>query len=138
MDAVIDGLADGTIDCIVTDHAPHAYEEKLVEFDRAPNGIIGLQTAVPLALDRLVRTDRISLKRMVDAFSCAPARILGLESKGRLAVGADADFTVLSLRKEFCLKPEAVKSLSRNSPFIGIKLKGSVVAAVIAGRVYPA
>lgn len=138
VDAVIDGLADGTIDCIVTDHAPHAYEEKLVEFDRAPNGIIGLQTAVPLALDRLVRTDRISLKRMVDAFSCAPARILGLESKGRLAVGADADFTVLSLRKEFCLKPEAVKSLSRNSPFIGIKLKGSVVAAVIAGRVYPA
>lgn len=138
VDAVIEGLADGTIDCIVTDHAPHAYEEKLVEFDRAPNGIIGLQTAVSLALDRLVRTDRVSLKRMVDAFSCAPARILGLGSKGRVEVGADADLTVFSLRKEFCFKPQDVKSLSRNSPFFGMKLKGAVTATIIAGKVYPA
>ena len=124
VDAVIGGLADGTLDCIATDHAPHAYEEKTVEFDRAPNGIIGLQTAVPLALDRLVRTDRISLKRMVDAFSCAPARILGLEGKGTIQAGADADLTLFSLRKETCLTAADIKSLSKNSPFLGMKFKG--------------
>ncbi len=138
VEAVIEGLADGTLDAIVTDHAPHAYEEKMVEFDRAPNGIIGLQTAVPLALDRLVKTDRISLKRMVDAFSCAPARLLGLTDKGRIAPGAEADFTLFSLRKQTCLKAEDIQSLSKNTPFLGMKLKGAVVAVVIAGRVYPA
>ncbi len=138
VDAVIEGLADGTLDAIVTDHAPHAYEEKMVEFDRAPNGIIGLQTAVPLALDRLVKTDRISLKRMVDAFSCAPARLLGLTDKGKIAPGVEADLTLFSLRKETRLKAEDIKSLSKNTPFLGMKLKGAVVAVVIAGRVYPA
>ncbi len=138
VDAVIEGLADGTIDAIVTDHAPHAYEEKMVEFDRAPSGIIGLQTAVPLALDRLVRTDRISLKRMVDAFSSAPARLLGLEGKGRIQEGADADLTIFSLRKETCLAPGDIKSLSKNSPFLGMKLKGAVVAVIIAGEPYSA
>lgn len=136
VDAVIEGLADGTVDCIVTDHAPHAYEEKMVEFDRAPNGIIGLQTAVPLALDRLVRPDRISLKRMVDALSCAPARILGLGNKGRIADGADADLTLLNPRKETCLKAKDILSLSKNSPFLGMKLKGAVVATVIGGEIY--
>ena len=138
LEAVIAGLADGTLDVIATDHAPHAYEEKMVEFDRAPNGIIGLQTAVALALDRLVKTDRISLKRMVDAFSCAPARILGLEGKGTIKPGADADLTIFSLRKETNLKPKDVKSLSKNSPFLNQKLKGAVVATVIAGEIYPA
>ena len=138
VDAVIEGLADGTLDAIVTDHAPHAYEEKMVEFDRAPNGIIGLQTAVPLALDRLVRTDRVSLKRMVDAFSSAPARLLGLEGKGRIQEGADADLTIFSLRKETCLAPGDIKSLSKNSPFLGVKLKGAVMAVIIAGELYPA
>ena len=138
VEAVIAGLADGTLDVIATDHAPHAYEEKMVEFDRAPNGIIGLQTAVALALDRLVRTDRISLKRMVDALSCAPARILGLEGKGTIKPGADADLTIFSLRKETCLKPQDVKSISKNSPFLNQKFKGAVVATVIAGEIYPA
>ncbi len=138
VDAVIEGLADGTLDAIVTDHAPHAYEEKMVEFDRAPNGIIGLQTAVPLALDRLVKTDRISLKRMVDAFSCAPARLLGLTDKGKIAPGVEADLTLFSLRKETRLTAGDIKSLSKNTPFLGMKLKGAVVAVVIGGRVYPA
>jgi dihydroorotase len=136
LDAVIAGLADGTVDCIATDHAPHAYEEKMVEYDKAPNGIIGLQTAVPLALDRLVRPDRISLKRMVDALSCAPARILGLEGKGRIAPGADADLTLFNPRKETCLKAKDILSLSKNSPFLGMKLKGAVVATVIGGEIY--
>jgi len=136
VDGIIEGLADGTIDAIATDHAPHAYEEKFVEFDRAPNGIIGLQTAVSLALDRLVRSDRVSLKRVVDAFACAPARLLGLERKGAIREGMDADLTLFSPRKEFCLQEKDVKSLSRNSPFLGQKLRGAVVATVIAGSVY--
>lgn len=138
VDAVIEGLADGTLDAIATDHAPHTYEEKLQEFDRAPNGVIGLQTAVPLALDRLVRTDRVSLKRVVDAFSTAPARILGLEGKGRIAPGYDADLTLLNLRKEFVFQEKDVLSLSRNSPFFGMRLKGAVAGVFIAGTFYGA
>ena len=134
VDAVIAGLADGTLDVIATDHAPHTYEEKLQEYDRAPNGIIGLQTAVPLALDRLVRTGRVSLARIVDAFSSAPARILGLENKGAIRVGADADLTLLNLRKEFCLREADVLSLSRNSPYFGMKLRGAVAGVFIAGE----
>jgi dihydroorotase len=137
VDAVIEGLADGTLDAIVTDHAPHAYEEKLVEFDRAPNGIIGLQTAVPLAIDKLVLPDKISLKRLVDAFSCAPARILGLNEKGRVAPGLGADLTIFSLRKETLLRPQDIKSLSKNSPFLNQKIRGAVIAAVIGGIIYP-
>ena len=136
VDAVIEALADGTIDAIATDHAPHTYEEKMVEFDRAPNGVIGLQTAVPLALDRLVRKDRISLKRMVDAFSCAPARLLGLDRKGRIQPGDDADLTLFSLRKETCIEAADILSLSRNSPFLGMRLKGAVAGVVIGGRFY--
>ncbi len=137
VEAVIEGLADGTLDAIATDHAPHAYEEKMVEFDRAPNGIIGLQTAVALAIERLVLPDRVSLKRMVDAFSCAPARILGLHEKGRVAAGLDADLTLFSLRRETFLKPGDVKSASRNSPFLNRKIRGGVAATVIRGEIYP-
>jgi dihydroorotase len=134
--AVIEGLSDGTIDCIATDHAPHAYEEKMVEFDRAPNGIIGLQTAVPLAIENLVLPDKISLKRMVDAFSTAPARIIGLENKGKIDIGADADLTIFSLKKETLLKKEDIKSLSKNSPFLNRKIKGAVMAVVINGELH--
>jgi dihydroorotase len=134
--AVIEGLSDGTIDCIATDHAPHAYEEKMVEFDRAPNGIIGLQTAVPLAIENLVLPDKISLKRMVDAFSTAPARIIGLENKGKIEAGADADLTIFSLKKETLLKKEDIKSLSKNSPFLNRKIKGAVMAVVIDGEMH--
>ncbi|NMB99357.1 MAG: dihydroorotase [Thermoanaerobaculaceae bacterium] len=134
--ALVEGLNDGTIDCIATDHAPHAYEEKMVEFDKAPNGIIGFQTAVPLAIEKLVLNDQISLKRMVDAFSSAPARIIGLQNKGNLSVGSDADLTIFSLRKETLLKKEDIKSLSKNSPFIGRKIKGAVMAVVIDGNLF--
>ena len=134
VDAVVAALADGTLDAIATDHAPHTYEEKLQEYDRAPNGIIGLQTAVPLALDRLVRTGRVSLSRVVDAFSSAPARILGLKNKGAIRVGSDADLTLLNLKKEFCFREGDVLSLSRNSPYFGMKLKGAVAGVFIAGE----
>lgn len=134
--ALIEGLNDGTIDCIATDHAPHAYEEKMVEFDKAPNGMIGFQTAVPLAIEKLVLNDQISLKRMVDAFSSAPARIIGLENKGNLAIGSDADMTIFSLRKETLLRKEDIKSLSKNSPFLEKKIKGAVMAVVIDGNLF--
>ncbi len=134
--ALIEGLNDGTIDCIATDHAPHAYEEKMVEFDKAPNGIIGFQTAVPLAIEKLVLNDKISLKRMVDAFSSSPARIIGLKNKGNLSIGSDADVTIFSLKKETFLRKEDIKSLSKNSPFIGKKIKGAVMAVVIDGNLF--
>lgn len=136
--AVIEGIADGTLDIIASDHAPHTYEEKIEPFDQAPNGIIGLQTVVPLALDRLVRTNKIPLMRVVDALSTRPAAILGLEDKGRIAPGADGDLTIFSPRKNSCLKKEDIKSLGKNSPFIDMKLHGSVTGAVIGGVFYPA
>ncbi len=136
--AIIEGLADGTIDAIATDHAPHTYEEKMVEYDNAPNGIIGLQTAVPLALDRLVLKKKVTLSRMVDAFSCEPARLIGLKGKGTLAPGADADLTLFSLRKKTRLRAYEVKSLGKNSPFLDQDIKGAVAATIIAGEIYSA
>jgi len=135
--AVVGGIADGTLDVIASDHAPHTYEEKVQPFDLAPNGIIGLQTAVPLALDRLVRHSKIPVMRVVEALSTKPAAILGLEDKGSIAPGADGDLTIFSLRKKSCLKYEDIKSLGKNSPFIDRKLQGCVECAVIAGVLYP-
>lgn len=134
IEALIEGLNDGTIDCIATDHAPHSYEEKMVEFDKAPFGIIGFQTAVPLAIEKLVLTDKISLKRMVDAFSSAPARIIGLKDKGSLSPNNVADLTIFSLKKETFLKKEDIKSLSKNTPFLNKKIKGAIMAVVIDGE----
>jgi dihydroorotase len=136
IEKLIEGLNDGTIDCIATDHAPHAYEDKMVEFDKAQNGIIGFQTAVPLAIEKLVLKDKISLKRMVDAFSSSPAKIIGLKDKGHLSAGASADLTIFSLRKETLLKKEDIKSLSKNSPFLNKKIKGAVMAVVIDGNLF--
>lgn len=136
IEKLIEGLNDGTIDCIATDHAPHAFEDKMVEFDKASNGIIGFQTAVPLTIEKLVLTDKISLKRMVDAFSSSPARILSLKDKGHLSVSATADLTIFSLKKETFLKEEDIKSLSKNSPFLNKKIKGAVMAVVIDGNLF--
>jgi len=132
--AMIEGLADGTIDAIATDHAPHLSDEKCVEFDGAPFGVIGLETAVPLCLDRLVHAGAIGLDRMIELLSAAPARILRLE-KGRLTEGADADITVLDLGKQFEVKPEETFSKSSNTPFAGWSLKGSPVLTIVGGRV---
>ncbi|MEJ2367680.1 MAG: dihydroorotase [Acidobacteriota bacterium] len=132
--AVVKGLADGTLDVIATDHAPHTYEEKLLEFDRAPNGIIGLQTAVPLAIENLVLKKKVSLARMVDAFTGAPACILGLGNRGRIEVGLPANLTLFSLEQTTFLTPDDIKSLGKNSPFLNRKIKGAVTASVIAGK----
>lgn len=131
--AVIAGLADGTLDAFATDHAPHAAHEKLQEFDRAPFGIIGLETALPLGL-RLVEAGQLSLTRLVDALTSAPARAFGLPG-GTLASGSLADLTVFDPAAEWTYDPAQGASLSRNSPFTGWKLRGKAVYTIVGGRV---
>ena len=131
--AVIEGIRDGTIDAIATDHAPHHANEKMVEFDRAPNGIIGLETAVSLALDRLVHRGIISLSRMIEMLASGPARIFRLD-RGTLRPGAPADITMLSLDNPHRIDLTQSYSKSRNSPFHGWELRGRPVAVMIGGR----
>jgi len=132
--ALVAGLRDGTVDAIATDHAPHHPDEKLQEFDDAPFGMVGLETAVPLLLDRLVRPGVIDLKRLVALVSLNPARILGLE-KGTLAIGADADITLLDPDLRATVDVARFRSKSRNSPFHGWTLTGWPFATVVGGRV---
>lgn len=127
------GLAAGIIDVIATDHAPHAEVDKAVEFDQAANGIIGLQSALSLTLG-LVHQGELPLKRWVEAFTSAPAKLLGIPH-GTLKKGTAADVTVLAADQEWTLTEEKIYSKSRNSPFLGKKLKGQVRATVVGGRV---
>jgi dihydroorotase len=133
--ALLEAVKDGTIDVLATDHAPHAAEEKAATFDRAPFGMVGLETAVPVLLDRLVAGGVISLTRFVEMFSTAPARILGLAGKGRIAPGADADLTLLDLAAESVVDVAAFRSKGRNSPFGGWRLRGGPAMTIVAGRV---
>lgn len=133
--ALIEALNDGTIDAIATDHAPHTPDEKEVEFNQAPFGIIGLESAVPVLLDKLVHKNIISLGRLIELLSSAPARILGLESKGQIKKGADADLTLLNLQKESVIDVNTFLSKSRNCPFDGWKLKGLPVMTIVGGRI---
>jgi dihydroorotase len=133
-EAVLAGLADGTIDAIATDHAPHHWDEKHVEFDRAPFGIVGLETAVSLALDRLVQTGVIALPRLVELMSVNPARILRVPG-GSLQAGSPADVTVLAPDAHTTVDPNRFRSLSRNTPFAGWTLKGAVALTMVGGRV---
>ena len=132
--ALLDALKDGTIDAIATDHAPHHADEKLMEYDDAPFGLIGLETAVPLLMDRLVAAGTIDINRLVTMLSVNPARILGLE-KGSLAVGADADITILDPDLEVAVDVSTFRSKSRNSPFDGWRLRGWPVVTIVGGRV---
>jgi dihydroorotase len=131
--ALLEGLSDGTIDAIASDHAPHHHDEKLQEFDDAPFGIVGLETALPLAMDRLVRPGIIDIPRMVELMSLNPARILGLK-KGTLAPGADADITVIDPDLEVTVDPARFQSRSRNTPFAGWRLRGWPVLTIVGGR----
>ena len=134
--AILDGIRDGTIDAIATDHAPHHANEKAVEFDRAANGIIGLETAVGLTLDRLVHPGVISLSRMVEMLATAPASIFRLD-RGTLQVGAVADVTIFDPQRRCRVDLAASHSKSRNSPFDGWELHGAPVATVVAGQLHP-
>ena len=131
---MISGLADGTIDAIATDHAPHHVDDKCVEYDKADFGIVGLETAVPLCLDRLVRPGIVSLSRLIELLSPNPAHILGIP-KGSLVVGADADLTILDLDRSFTVRPETFRSKGRNTPFGEWNLIGCPVATLVGGRV---
>jgi dihydroorotase len=132
-DAMVEGLADGSIDVIATDHAPHHYDEKLVEFDHAPFGITGLETAVSLCFDRLVHRGLIGLPRLIELLSVNPARILRVEG-GTLAEGAPADVTVLAPDLPVTVSANRMRSKSKNSPFIGWTLRGGVAATIVGGR----
>jgi len=124
----------GEVLAIATDHAPHHLDDKCVEYDKAAFGVVGLETAVPLCLDRLVDKKIISLSRLVELLSSNPARILGLP-KGSLAVGADADITILDLERTSTVRPERFQSKGRNTPFAGWELRGGPVVTVVGGRI---
>ena len=132
-DAMLAGIADGTVDVIATDHAPHHYDEKNVEFDRAPFGIVGLETAVPLSIDRLVHAGLIRLPRLVELLSVNPARILRVPG-GSLSEGAPADITIIAPELRVRVKASAMRSRSKNTPFDGWELRGGVAATVVGGR----
>jgi len=130
--ALVEGLADGTVDAIASDHAPHTPTEKQADFESAPFGVIGLETAVALALDKLFHASKITLPRLVELFSANPARILGVEG-GQLKVGAPADLTVLDLERKWTYRAAEGVSKSRNSPFDGWSFRGAAAATIVAG-----
>ncbi len=132
-EALIAGLADGTVDAIATDHAPHEPALKDVEFDKAPFGILGLETAIALSLEQLVHAGRLSLMRMVELFTTGPARVLGLERK--IAAAQPADLTIFSTTHEWTYDVKKSPSKSRNSPFDGRTFKGAPTATIVAGRI---
>jgi dihydroorotase len=135
IEAIKEGIKDGTIDCIVTDHAPHTQEDKEVDFQHAPFGIIGLETSVGLTITNLVKPKVISWERMVDAMSTAPARVMGLEGKGVIIEGADADITIIDPNKKWTVTKEDTVSKSKNSPFFGTELEGAVETTICGGKV---
>jgi dihydroorotase len=134
IEAIIAGIADGTIDCIATDHAPHAREKKMLELDRAPFGILGLETAIGLSVMRLVVPGRLAWPRLVEAMSTLPARILGLD-RGTLRTGSPADVTIIDPDRTWKVDVGAFRSKSVNSPFHGWTLRGRAVATIVGGRV---
>jgi dihydroorotase len=134
VDAMLSGLADGSIDVIATDHAPHHADEKALEFDRAPFGIVGLETAVPLCLDRLVHRGVLSLSRLVELLSVNPARILRVEG-GTLAEGSAADITLLAPDMPMRIAAGQLVSKSKYTPFDGCELKGTAAATIVGGRI---
>lgn len=132
IEAIRQGLRDGTIDTIATDHAPHAMSEKMVEFDYAPFGIAGLETAVPLSL-RLVEDGILTLKGLVEKMTLNPARVLGIE-KGRLNIGSDADITIIDINQKVTVDPMKFRSKGRNTPFKGMTLKGFPIITMLKGK----
>ena len=133
-DAMLEGIVDGTVDLIATDHAPHHADEKMVEFDRAPFGIVGLETAVPMVFDRLVHTGKISVARMVALLSTNPAAVMHLPG-GTLAEGSPADVTVLAPDMTVTVSAASLRSKSKNTPFDGWTFRGGVAATIVAGRI---
>jgi dihydroorotase len=135
VEAILEGLRDGTIDAIASDHAPHHADEKALEYDQAPFGIIGLETSVGLAMERLVNCGFVSLERLVELCATNPARILQLEGRGTLRREAHADLTIIDPEMAWTFDVSRSKSKSRNTPFDGFSFRGGTVATIVAGRV---
>lgn len=134
LEAIIEGIKDGTIDAIATDHAPHHADEKALEFDRAPFGITGLETGIGLAFNELVHKGVIGLERLVEMCSAAPAKILKLEGRGTLAPGSIADVTIIDPEMTWTYRSADSRSKSKNSPFDGWEFTGRAVATFVGGR----
>src|SRR5712692_1509983 len=132
-EALLAGLADGSVDAIATDHAPHTQAAKEVEFDRAPFGVTGFETALALALEALVHSGRAPLARMVELFTTGPARVLGIRSA--LAEGEPADLTIFSTEHRWTFRAADSASRSRNTPFDGRALRGAPMATIVGGRI---
>ncbi len=135
VDAIKQGLKDGTIDCIVTDHAPHTFEEKELGLDHAPFGLVGLETSLGLSVKELIKTKVLTWPQLVDRMSTAPAKIAGIKNKGEIKVGFDADITIVDPDKEWEVKKEEIVSKSKNTPFIGWKLVGQVAWTIYGGKI---
>src|SRR5207249_258444 len=134
IEAVIGGIVSGAVDAIATDHAPHAGSEKMQEFERCPFGILGLETAIGMAVSRLVHPGKISLMRMVELFTTGPAGVLNLRC-GRIETGAAADLTIFDPDREWVYDVNRSYSKSRNSPLHGQSLRGCPVATIVGGEV---
>jgi len=134
-EAILVALADGTVDAIATDHAPHAAHEKQVEFERAAFGITGLETALALAITQLHRAHRVPLARIVELLTSGPARVFDLNGRGTLARGSFADVTIFDAKKRWAFDAAKSRSLSRNTPFDGWQFTGKVVATIVGGKI---
>ena len=135
IEAIIVALADGTVDAIATDHAPHARHEKEVEFERASFGITGLETALPLAVTQLYGKHKIPLTRIVELFTSGPARVFDLTGRGTLVRGSFADVTIFDPKKRWTFEASKSLSLSRNTPFDGCQFSGKTVATIVGGKI---
>ena len=133
--AIIKGLQDGTIDAIITDHAPHAEEEKKKPLSEAPNGIIGFETALAASITNLIEPKHIGYLDLVRLTSYTPAKLLNLKTKGQLKQGYDADITIFDPNMEYIYEKQSIVSKSKNTPFIGKKLKGKVMYTIVGGRI---
>jgi dihydroorotase len=136
VDAMLEAIADGTVDAIATDHAPHTYDDKEVELAGAPFGVIGLETALPLAIELLVGRGVVGLPRALELFTAGPARAFGLDKRGlgSIAVGRPADFTLIDTSAAVTVDRAFIKSRSFNTPFKGRRLRGRVLGAWVGGR----
>jgi dihydroorotase len=133
-EAILVALADGTVDAIATDHAPHATHEKQLEFERASFGITGLETALALAITKLHRDHKIPLTRIVELFTAGPARVFDLRARGSLAKGNHADVTIFDPKKRWTFEAAKSRSLSHNTPFDGWQFTGKVIATIVGGK----
>jgi dihydroorotase len=131
--ALVQGVLDGAVDCLATDHAPHHADEKVLEFDLAPFGVVGLETAIPVTYDLLVRRHKLPLRMFIALWSSNPARVFGLPG-GSLKVGSPADITLLDLEARLTVNPDRFRSLSHNTPFAGQRLKGWPAATLVGGK----